>query len=114
MAQDQPDALGGKGEYAAQRPSCEYFLGIAVGRGIKVTIPTTSDLLAARGLYGFDTDSGQFREKWRNRTAELQQRLTNKEAQANQAMCESHYLRGALDSQRYYRQWAGEADRVTT
>ncbi len=112
MAQDQPDALGGKGEYAAQRPSCEYFLGIAVGRGIKVTIPATSDLLASRGLYGYDTDSGQFREKWRSRTAELQQRLAGKQQEANRSMCESHYLQGALDSQQYYRQWTGEADQV--
>lgn len=113
MAQDQEDAVGGAGEYAAQRPSCEYFLGIAVGRGIRVTIPKTSDLLASRSLYGYDTDSGQFREKWRARTAELQQRVTNKEQEANRATLETHYLRGALESQRYYRQWAGESNQVT-
>jgi hypothetical protein len=41
-------------EYAHQRPSVEYFLGIARGRGIKVYIPDTADLLKTRFLYGWD------------------------------------------------------------
>ena len=40
-------------EYHHQRPSCEYFLGIAVGMGIKVYIPPEADLLKTRFLYGF-------------------------------------------------------------
>jgi hypothetical protein len=43
-------------EYAHQRPSCEYHIGIAKGRGIKVHIPHQSDLLKARFLYGFQED----------------------------------------------------------
>lgn len=41
------------GEYSTQRPSCEYFIGIAEGRGIKVTVPESSGLLKASHLYGF-------------------------------------------------------------
>lgn len=41
-------------EYAKQRPSCEYFLGIAEGRGIKVTIPDASEMLKASHLYGWE------------------------------------------------------------
>lgn len=41
-------------EYAKQRPSCEYFLGIAEGRGIKITIPDGSELLKATNLYGIE------------------------------------------------------------
>jgi hypothetical protein len=41
-------------EYAKQRPSCEYFLGIAQGKGIKVTIPESSEMLKATHLYGFE------------------------------------------------------------
>ena len=41
-------------EYFFQRPSCEYYLGIAVGRGIKVTIPNSADLLKARFNYGIE------------------------------------------------------------
>jgi hypothetical protein len=40
------------GEYAHQRPSCEYYIGIAVGRNIKVTVPSSADLLKTRFLYG--------------------------------------------------------------
>lgn len=39
-------------EYAHQRPSCEYFIGLARGRGIPVHIPVGSSLLSSRGLYG--------------------------------------------------------------
>lgn len=43
-------------EYAKQRPSCEFWLGVAVGRGIKIEIPDESDLLKARFMYGFEDD----------------------------------------------------------
>lgn len=42
-----------KSEYGPQRPSCEFFLGIAVGLGITITIPPQADLLKTRFLYGF-------------------------------------------------------------
>lgn len=41
-------------EYHHQRPSCEFFLGIAAGLGIKIHIPQEADLLKTRFLYGFD------------------------------------------------------------
>ena len=40
-------------EYESQRPSCEYFLGVAVGMGIKIYIPPEADLMKTRFLYGF-------------------------------------------------------------
>ena len=40
-------------EYHHQRPSCEYFLGVAAGRGIKIHVPAEADLLKTRFLYGF-------------------------------------------------------------
>lgn len=41
-------------EYFWQRPSCEYFLGLAVGMGIEIIIPDEADLLKTRFLYGFN------------------------------------------------------------
>jgi len=41
-------------EWGPQRPSCEYFLGIATGLGIKVTMPEQADLLKTRFMYGFE------------------------------------------------------------
>ena len=40
-------------EYGPQRPSCEFFLGVAAGMGIKITIPPAADLLKTKFLYGF-------------------------------------------------------------
>ncbi len=50
-------ALGGDGEsdeYGRQRPSVEYYLGIATGMGIAVHLPPETTLLQSRKLYGFD------------------------------------------------------------
>ena len=62
MAQDS--------EYATQRPCCEYWLGRAMGMGIKVFVPDLSDLLKCVGTYGYE-DAGsvlsrkiQDRIKW--------------------------------------------------
>lgn len=41
-------------EYGPQRPSCEFFLGIAAGMGIKITLPDQADLLKTKFLYGFE------------------------------------------------------------
>ncbi len=43
-------------EWHHQRPSCEYFLGVAVGKGIKVWMPDACDLLKNRFLYGFQEE----------------------------------------------------------
>lgn len=41
-------------EYQHQRPSCEFWLGIAAGMGIKIYIPDEADLLKSRFIYGFE------------------------------------------------------------
>ncbi len=64
-------------EYAHQRPSCEYFLGVAAGLGIKVTIPDEADLLKTRFMYGFEERK---RSAWAKKTAKLEQTLANKQA----------------------------------
>ncbi len=40
-------------EWEYQRPNCEYFIGIAVGMGIKVYVPGESDLVKTMFLYGY-------------------------------------------------------------
>jgi hypothetical protein len=50
--------LANPGEYAYQKPSAEFWLGMAMGRGIKVTIHGDhSSLMKTRDrkLYGYDT-----------------------------------------------------------
>lgn len=41
-------------EYENQRPSCEYWAGVASGMGIKVFVPAQADLLKTRFMYGFE------------------------------------------------------------
>lgn len=46
-------------EYGEQRPSCEYAIGLAQGMGVKVYMPTESELLKANFLYGYEVDAEQ-------------------------------------------------------
>jgi hypothetical protein len=39
-------------EYGTQKPSCEYYLGLAKGRGIKIYVPKESDLMKSYFQYG--------------------------------------------------------------
>lgn len=67
-------------EYASQRPSCEYFLGIAMGLGISVHLPNASDLLKATHLYGFE-DADQYTLKLVARLNELGNRKEKAKAE---------------------------------
>lgn len=66
-------------EYAQQRPSCEYFLGLAQGMGVKVYVPKTSDLLKSAFQYGFENDS-PLRTKLEVRQREVTQRRAEVQA----------------------------------
>ena len=44
-------------EYVAQRPSCEYWIGIAEGMGIKMYIPDASDLNKTAFLYAYEENA---------------------------------------------------------
>ena len=44
-------------EYAKQRPCCEYYMGIAKGKGIKITVPEASELLQGAHLYGIEENN---------------------------------------------------------
>lgn len=89
-------------EYAAQRPSCEYFLGVAAGAGIAVSLPDTTDLLSCSGLYGLD-DNGALRRKLDARDAELNAQLAQAQEQHRQAEAMIHQLTGAKENNSYVR-----------
>ena len=104
----EPDTIGLWGvdmaqdtEYCQQRPSCEYFLGWAMGvaeaRGKpKIIIPPESDLLKCRRLYGFDDAGDRMAAKHAQRNRELAERLTAQEAGYEQADRASNMLIGAI------------------
>lgn len=95
-------------EYARQRPSVEYWLGVAEGKGVKVHVPSQSDILKTACIYGFHT-TDQFK-KFQARRVELQQRVGQAQAREQQAHDEALFLAGALEGMNYDTQWLGAVD----
>lgn len=89
-------------EYGAQRPSCEYFLGIAVGRGIEIDLPLTSDLIKTPFLYGLE-DATPFRAKLDARQKQLVDQRAQVEGQLNQLQQAHQQIVGAIENNTYIR-----------
>lgn len=94
-------------EYAAQRPSCEYWIGIAEAAGITVHIPEESDLLKAATLYGAEDDSA-LRTKLKARSRELEEKAHELAAEEQRTLAHleevramQHQMAGALESNNY-------------
>ena len=63
-------------EYTAQRPSVEYFMGIAAGRGIKLYVPPASDLMKTRFIYAYeDEQQDAFTQKIKSMLQHMQKRF---------------------------------------
>ena len=92
MAQDD--------EYRDQRPSCEYFIGLARGAGIKVYVPEKSDLLHTNWLYPFEDDA-QFKIKLRERDQWLGQQSGMLWNQEQSTRDQRMQMIGARDNMKY-------------
>ena len=79
-----------------QRASCEYLLGIAVGRGIKVTIAKESPILRPTRIYGLE-DAGFSREII-ERKAESAKYLAEIKARMDNDAVEFHFTRGVIST----------------
>ena len=94
-------------EYGSQRPSCEYFLGVAWGKRIKIYIPPDADLLKTRFLYGYqDEERNVFRSKMKARIKDLQakQNQHNRIAEENRIAAEQ--FSGAIqDAEHILKNW---------
>jgi hypothetical protein len=77
-----------------QRPSCEWLIGLAQGRGINVVMPPGSDLLKASHLYGFDDDV--YRQKLEARMQELGQRKENIRGEMDQHQERDTFLQARI------------------
>lgn len=89
-------------EYANQRPSVEYFLGVAIGMGIRVFIPPQSDLLHAGTLYGVEDDSW-IHARMATREREIVGQMNLLHEQLNQGHLKQAQLQGALEATRYFK-----------
>lgn len=90
------------GEYGSQRPSCEFFIGYAKGRGIKVYIPDESDLLKTPYLYGFEDEKRDaMRVKLLARKREMEQKKAEFTRQAEIANASIHTYNGVIQDVDY-------------
>lgn len=109
MAMSDP-ARGNNGEYEHQRPSCEYMIGVAIGRGIGVTIPDQSDLMKCHRLYAFESHRGTLFQKSLARVQELTQRANSAAQREEQAKYERISCQAAAENMKYWYRFAGDGD----
>jgi hypothetical protein len=94
-------------EYHQQRPSVEYFCGVAFGiwkvtGKCRIYVPPQCDLLKTIYQYGYDGDREiGFRKKINARKNELQGRINQFVDQARQARDNEMIMRGAWDNMTY-------------
>ena len=101
-------------EYVNQRPSCEYFIGLARGAGIKVYIPPASDLCKTRFMYAFEaTRQHQYKEKIDNMLKNMRQRDGQIQEQMR-SMERAHYqYEGAIGAtQEIEKIWSNLDDKL--
>lgn len=103
LAKGQSAAGWFTSEYARQRPSVEYWLGIAEAKGIRVTIPDQSDILKSACIYGYHTTDAA--KKMMVRQAELQARIQQAQVREQSGHDEAVFLTGALEGMNYDMQW---------
>ncbi len=69
-------------EYESQRPSVEFFIGLARGRGIEIINPPQSDIMMSSTLYGIEDEKEQkIRAKLLARRREVQTMIGNLQRQ---------------------------------
>ncbi|MDX2466306.1 MAG: hypothetical protein QNL12_03260 [Acidimicrobiia bacterium] len=88
-------------EYGHQRPSCEYVIGVAEGRGHKVYVPDSSDLLKAPALYGMEDTDPLYNLIVKRRTM-LQERQGQLMGANNQNQVQISQLGGALEDIKWF------------
>jgi|WetSurMetagenome_2_1015567.scaffolds.fasta_scaffold00567_33 hypothetical protein len=72
-------------EYENQRPSCEFWLGVAAGLGIKIVIPSQADLLKCRFMYGFEE---RLQDVWNEKCEKIRIDLKQKRIKLEQRITE--------------------------
>lgn len=95
-------------EYAHQKPGCTYLIGWARALGIKVTIPPTSELLAAPYIYGMQ-DKPAMITAIENRKKEIIKNKDKAEDDWVLAKANFHHQQGALEAFEFFENnwWAG-------
>lgn len=89
-------------EYRDQRPSCEYFIGVARGMGIDVFIPEESSLLRSAFLYGKEEEKRvEMDAKLHAHKDELVAKRTNIVNSVEALITQQHQVEGSIASLDY-------------
>ena len=89
-------------EYAYQRPALQHFIWLAAQANVEVVAPDESDILQPPPLYGF-SDATPMGRKLAVRERELQSRINQMRAQADELQRNIAFLDGALEDVDYTR-----------
>jgi len=94
-------------EYFHQRPSCEYFIGLGRGMGIKMVIPDEADLLKTRHLYAFEEQKeNAFAKKIKHTLASMQARRQQSTMQRDHLTRQvEQYIGGELSLSEMLKIW---------
>lgn len=84
-------------EYNFQRASCQFFIGYAAGKGIKVLIPKSSELCKHYCDYGFETDNAG-RHRTKDRIKDLNHKLRDMEQRLAEIEYNKDKLKKKLDN----------------
>lgn len=89
------EGVHGQSEYGSQRPSVEYFVGIARGLGIDVRLHEESEICKCAYLYGYDNQMF-LRRKWQARLEHLEAQQADASNDYEAIKRGLHETRGAL------------------
>lgn len=90
-------------EFISQRPSVEYFVGVAEGRGVKIVIPDGSDICKTWFDYGFDDEAKSLQHKRiKQFIMETAQRRAAAQNIAEQNVAQVHQASGAIGAAEYF------------
>ncbi len=93
-------------EYHEQRPSCEYYIGIAKGRGINIHMPAECDLLKSRFVYGYEEEKKTaWQMKLEKTVQEMQQRKMQADKLIRDQQSVSDKYEGAISMAMEMRTW---------
>lgn len=99
--------MAAKSEYHHQKPAILHLTEQAGRRGIRVTAPMESDVLASPPIYGYSMNSPMGR-KLRTRQLEIEQELRKMDAEIHQLEKRRQHFRGVLDDIDWTQQtWTG-------
>jgi hypothetical protein len=88
-------------EYGHQKPSCEYYLGIARGRGLKVILPPESDLLKATTRYGYSAGNYGIQRNIYFKIKEYQSNIDKMNTAIQKQLLAIEQNQGAISALRY-------------